>query len=190
MTNYTESELIPFALAAIQETPKGLETQNLIKKLIKSMKPNGEDKIILINRTDDKFSQKVRNLKSHKTLEKKEYVIFKDNKFFITDKGVNYLRNHSSLINNIIEITKHKVENFNERIDFDDLLTKVLSTLTPKEENIFRRRFGINTHSHTLEEIGKIFEVTRERIRQIEAKLLRKLKHPARGDDETCTCKD
>ncbi len=181
MTNYTESELIPFALAAIQETPKGLETQNLIKKLVKSMKPNGEDKIILINRTDDKFSQKVRNLKSHKTLEKKEYVIFKDNKFFITDKGVRYLRNHSSLINNIIEITKHKVENFNERIDFDDLLTKVLSTLTPKEENIFRRRFGINTHSHTLEEIGKIFKVTRERIRQIEAKLLRKLKHPARG---------
>ena len=181
MTNYTESELIPFALAAIQETPKGLETQNLIKKLVKSMKPNGEDKIILINRTDDKFSQKVRNLKSHKTLEKKEYVIFKDNKFFITDKGVSYLRNHSSLINNIIEITKHKVENFNERIDFDDLLTKVLSTLTPKEENIFRRRFGINTHSHTLEEIGKIFKVTRERIRQIEAKLLRKLKHPARG---------
>ena len=83
MTNYTESELIPFALAAINETPKGIETQLLIKKLAKVMKPNGEDKIILINRTDDKFSQKVRNLKSHKTLENRDYVKFYDNKFFI-----------------------------------------------------------------------------------------------------------
>ena len=181
MTNYSESELIPFALAAINETPKGIETQLLIKKLAKVMKPNGEDKIILINRTDDKFSQKVRNLKSHKTLEKKEYVIFKDNKFYITDKGISYLKNHTSLISNVIEISKHKVENYEEKIDFDSLLTQVLSTLTPKEERVFRYRFGVNSYSHTLEEIGKIFKVTRERIRQIETKILRKLKHPSRG---------
>lgn len=181
MTNYSESELIPFALSAIRESSNGLETHNLIKKLVKSMKPNGEDSIILINRNDDKFSQKVRNLRSHKTLEKNEYVIFKDNKFFITQKGINYLNNQKTLITNIIELSKHKVKNYSEKIDIDNLLSNTLTTLTPREETVFRKRFGMNTHSHTLEEIGGIFKVTRERIRQIETKLLRKLKHPSRS---------
>src|SRR5215472_6025419 len=55
---------------------------------------------------------------------------------------------------------------------------QVLACLTPREERILRMRFGIGTDSHTLEEIGNQFSVTRERIRQIEAKTLRKLKHP------------
>ena len=50
--------------------------------------------------------------------------------------------------------------------------------MTPREERILRMRFGIGTDSHTLEEIGNRFSLTRERIRQIEAKTLRKLKHP------------
>jgi len=56
--------------------------------------------------------------------------------------------------------------------------TQVLACLTPREERILRMRFGIGMNSHTLEEVGNQFSVTRERIRQIEAKTLRKLKHP------------
>jgi RNA polymerase primary sigma factor len=59
---------------------------------------------------------------------------------------------------------------------------RVLSTLTPREEKVLRMRFGIGEKSdHTLEEVGQDFEVTRERIRQIEAKALRKLRHPSRA---------
>ena len=61
-------------------------------------------------------------------------------------------------------------------------LTKVLKTLTPREEKVLSLRFGLEDgHSHTLEEVGKEFNVTRERIRQIEAKALRKLRHPTRS---------
>lgn len=60
--------------------------------------------------------------------------------------------------------------------------TKILSTLTPREERVLRMRFGIGVNTdHTLEEVGQQFNVTRERIRQIEAKALRKLKHPTRA---------
>ena len=60
--------------------------------------------------------------------------------------------------------------------------TKILSSLTPREERVLRMRFGIGNNSdHTLEEVGQQFAVTRERIRQIEAKALRKLKHPTRS---------
>jgi len=61
-------------------------------------------------------------------------------------------------------------------------ISKVLSDLTPREEQVLRKRFGIGEKSdHTLEEVGKLFNVTRERIRQIEAKALRKLRHPVRS---------
>ena len=64
--------------------------------------------------------------------------------------------------------------------------TRVLATLTPREERVLRMRFGIGMNTdHTLEEVGQQFSVTRERIRQIEAKALRKLKHPsARASSE------
>jgi RNA polymerase primary sigma factor len=59
----------------------------------------------------------------------------------------------------------------------------ILSTLTPREAKVLRMRFGINMNTdHTLEEVGKQFDVTRERIRQIEAKALRKLRHPSRAE--------
>jgi RNA polymerase primary sigma factor len=59
---------------------------------------------------------------------------------------------------------------------------KSLATLTPREEKVLRMRFGIGEKAdHTLEEVGKDFHVTRERIRQIEAKALRKLRHPTRS---------
>ena len=60
--------------------------------------------------------------------------------------------------------------------------TQILSSLTPREERVLRMRFGIGMNTdHTLEEVGQQFSVTRERIRQIEAKALRKLKHPSRS---------
>ena len=66
--------------------------------------------------------------------------------------------------------------------NLEDQTRKVLKTLTPREEKVLRMRFGIGEKSdHTLEEVGQDFEVTRERIRQIEAKALRKLRHPSRS---------
>ena len=63
-----------------------------------------------------------------------------------------------------------------------DTTTRVLVSLTPREERIVRMRFGIGMNNdHTLEEVGKRFTLTRERIRQIEARALRKLKHPSRS---------
>ncbi len=66
--------------------------------------------------------------------------------------------------------------------DLKRSINQILSTLTPREERVLRMRFGLGTNSdNTLEEVGKQFTVTRERIRQIEAKALRKLKHPSRS---------
>ncbi len=71
--------------------------------------------------------------------------------------------------------------------DLIDQLDKTLSTLTPKEERVIRMRFGIGEkYDHTLEEVGHCFELTRERIRQIEAKALRKLRHPIRAGRLKC----
>jgi RNA polymerase primary sigma factor len=67
-------------------------------------------------------------------------------------------------------------------LNLADQTRKMLATLTPREERVLRKRFGIGEKTdHTLEEVGKDFEVTRERIRQIEAKALRKLRHPSRS---------
>ena len=66
--------------------------------------------------------------------------------------------------------------------NLSEATTKILSTLTPREERVLRMRFGVGMNTdHTLEEVGLQFSVTRERIRQIEAKALRKLKHPSRS---------
>lgn len=66
-------------------------------------------------------------------------------------------------------------------------LDKILSTLSPREEKVVRMRFGLGEkHDHTLEEVGIVFEVTRERVRQIEAKALRKLRHPTRARHLQC----
>lgn len=60
---------------------------------------------------------------------------------------------------------------------------QILASLTPREAKVLRMRFGIDLNTdHTLEEVGKQFDVTRERIRQIEAKALRKLRHPSRAN--------
>jgi RNA polymerase primary sigma factor len=71
--------------------------------------------------------------------------------------------------------------------DLVENLNKILSTLSPREERVVRMRFGLGeNYDHTLEEVGQMFEVTRERVRQIEAKALRKLRHPARTRHLRC----
>jgi RNA polymerase primary sigma factor len=83
---------------------------------------------------------------------------------FIEDKNA-VLPLDAAILNNLREAT-----------------TRILSSLTPREERVLRMRFGIGVKKdHTLEEVGQQFKVTRERIRQIEAKALRKLKHPSRS---------
>ena len=67
-------------------------------------------------------------------------------------------------------------------LNLKEQTSSVLKTLTPREEKVIKMRFGLDDGSeHTLEEVGQSFAVTRERIRQIEAKALRKLKHPSRS---------
>ena len=66
-----------------------------------------------------------------------------------------------------------------KRQNFKEVLSLVLSSLRPHEERVLRLRFGINTEEHTLEEVGVKFNLTRESVRRIEAKALRKLKHPS-----------
>ena len=64
-----------------------------------------------------------------------------------------------------------------------EVTRKILDSLTERESKVLRMRFGIDMNTdHTLEEVGKQFDVTRERIRQIEAKALRKLRHPTRAE--------
>ena len=67
-------------------------------------------------------------------------------------------------------------------VNLKDQTAQVLRTLTPREEKVIKMSFGLEDGSeHTLEEVGQSFAVTRERIRQIEAKALRKLRHPSRS---------
>ena len=67
-------------------------------------------------------------------------------------------------------------------LNLKEQTSSVLKTLTPREEKVIKMRFGLDDGSeHTLEEVGQSFAVTRERIRQIEAKALRKLRHPSRS---------
>ena len=79
------------------------------------------------------------------------------------------------------------VENVYKKLQVDNLILKeqleeVMNTLTPREAKVLKLRFGLEDgKARTLEEVGREFEVTRERIRQIEAKALRKLRHPSRS---------
>ena len=135
MTNFTESELIPLALKVIKNAPDGIDTKRLIKNLREEMKPNGDDIEVLLNRTDDKFSQKVRNLNSHKTLENKELATFYDNKFYITKKGIDYLKQLSETLN-IIENISQNSENKDEH-------NEVLKTDILKEWPLSKRTYNV-----------------------------------------------
>jgi len=87
MPIYSESDLIVPAVTIIAGHPNGIETSELLKMLRSQLRPSGDDLTILANRTDDKFSQKVRNLKSHETLERKGLATFANGNYYITQSG-------------------------------------------------------------------------------------------------------
>ena len=106
---------------------------------------------------------------------------FKDNKFFITDKGLRHITQRPTILTVISQERSFQQIDFKKEVNLDNLIKTLLNTLSPREETVIRRRNGINySPPETLERIGVSFSVTRERIRQIEAKALRKIKHPAR----------
>lgn len=87
MPIYSESDLVIPALAIIAANPNGINTTELLKQLRIRLEPSGDDLTLLAGRNDDKFSQKVRNLKSHETLERKGFATFTGGRFLITDTG-------------------------------------------------------------------------------------------------------
>jgi hypothetical protein len=87
MPIYSESDLVVPAVVIIAANPSGITTTELSKQLRERLEPSGDDLVLLDNRTDDRFSQKVRNLKSHDILEKKDLATHIDGKYFITDYG-------------------------------------------------------------------------------------------------------
>ncbi len=95
MTKFSESDLVIESLKIIKKYPQGIETKDLLQILRLTLDPSGEDLELLSGRSDDKFSQKVRNLKSHKTLENKGFAKFLENRFYITDDGINFINNNS-----------------------------------------------------------------------------------------------
>tara|TARA_Y100000590_G_C15138317_1_gene795135 strand:+ start:37 stop:381 length:345 start_codon:yes stop_codon:yes gene_type:complete len=88
MSNYNELEIAYCAALIINKFPSGISTQNLLIMLRSIMKPKGNDTLLLKNRADDLFSQKVRNLKSHNTLEKLIFAKYNNKKFFPIKKDI------------------------------------------------------------------------------------------------------
>ena len=79
-------------------------------------------------------------------------------------------------------IERGTAENIYEAFEFKEVMKDILDSLTRRERKVLRLRFGIGmNHDHTLEEVGKIMDLTRERIRQLEAKALRKMRYPSRS---------
>lgn len=100
---------------------------------------------------------------------------------FYWKDGYNYETVDPETIEDLIEFST--AENTFEENEFQNLMNNILDSLTPRESKILRLRFGINmAQEFTLEQVASIFNVTRERIRQIEAKALRKMRHPSRSD--------
>jgi len=98
----TENELILPTLFLMKVNNGRITTEELIPQLREIMKPSGEDLEILNNRSDDKFSQKARNLKSHKTLEYFGYAEYKEGTFILSAEGKDYLRKNQDILNYLL----------------------------------------------------------------------------------------
>jgi predicted HNH restriction endonuclease len=97
MSIYSESDLIVPAVAIIAAHENGIGTSDLSRRLRSQLRPSGDDLTILANRSDDKFSQKVRNLKSHETLERKGLATFTNGKYCITENGSKFASEGSEI---------------------------------------------------------------------------------------------
>lgn len=123
MPIYSESDLVVPALIIIAASPDGITTSELSKQLRTRLEPSGDDLTLLAGRNDDKFSQKVRNLKSHETLERKKLATFTDGKYLITDSGRTFASDGSEILQSL------KAQGFteNEResalnVDYKDIV--------------------------------------------------------------------
>jgi len=172
MTTYSENELIPYALHIIREYPDGIDTKNLLLKLREKMKPSGDDLEILANRTDDKFSQKVRNLNSYKTLEKKGYVNFILNKFYIKQEGLDFLNDLEKNPNHLEMKKNESINNFIKNINIEEI-----STIKILEE------WDISTRTHNTLKENHIFTI-KDLLDWSEKKLLSIPKFGKQGLDE------
>jgi predicted HNH restriction endonuclease len=148
MARISENQLILPSLFLISLSPsKSLTTSELIPKLRELLKPSGEDLEILTGRNDDKFSQKVRNLKAHNTFERNGFAEYKNGAFTLNDKGIKYLQENMDklrylLVNDfhwedlkegldIIEKSateKRKIEVFDETITVQEGVKKIVET--------------------------------------------------------------
>ena len=123
MTRYTEEELVLPSLYLMSKSSDGhIHTSELIGQLLELMKPDGEDLEILSGRSDTKFSQRVRNLKSHNNFERRGFAVYRNEGFEINDEGINYLiSNFSSIegyLGNKFEAEKERL--FSKRIKEDE----------------------------------------------------------------------
>ncbi|MDR3244057.1 MAG: HNH endonuclease [Elusimicrobiota bacterium] len=136
-----EQELILPSLYLMQLNNDHISTSELINKLREIMKPSGEDLEIAPKRNDDRFSQKVRNLKSHNTFEKYDYAEYKNEQFYITTNGRNHVNQNKDILeyllnNNFeyidllknfdkIEKDKKRIETFDENIMIQEGIKKI-----------------------------------------------------------------
>ena len=102
MSIYSEFDLIVPAAAIIAANENGIGTSELSQKLRLQLRPSGDDLTILANRSDDKFSQKVRNLKSHETLERKGLATFTNGKYHITQQGRRFASEGTEILQALI----------------------------------------------------------------------------------------
>ena len=176
MTRISEKQLILPSLFLMSLSPtKGLTTSQLIPKLRDLLKPSGEDLEILIKRSDDKFSQKVRNLKAHNTFERYGLAKYKDGIVTIEPKGVKYLQKNMDKLKYLL------VNDF----QWDDL-KKGLDTV--QESNEQKRKIEIFDESITIQEGVKKIIGTKVYER---SSILREIaiKHYTKNDDILCrTC--
>jgi len=175
MARITEKELIlPSLYLLNMEENKILSTTALINKLRILLKPDEEDLAIISGRSDDKFSQKVRNLKSHNTLTKLNFCSYQDNQFTLTKAGEEYLIHNLHLLNAILPLEDYYIE-FKESIlniqnlsnvsHIDEALTNhyfgmlYSSVITSLETYLYDAiRFKIDNNIQYLKEFVKTFE--------------------------------
>ena len=141
----SESELILPTLLVLVKNEGIVSTSNLIKNLRQILKPEGKDAQIINGRNDDYFSQKVRNLKSHNTLERFGLAIYRDRHFIITENGTKYFNenkdiiyylltndfNYTDINNCLIDVERHrdkKIEIFDENIIINEGIKTIYTT--------------------------------------------------------------
>lgn len=152
---YTECDLVVPALDALAESPNGLKTKNLIKILTERLSPEGKDIEISKNRTDTRFSQKVRNLKSHDALAKKGLATYESGVYYITEKGRQYAKS------GIEEITKAFYDQGFSEKDRKDAFKEGYRNVIVEEGRVSYRNQEIRIRSHLLTVIAKKFFLDR-----------------------------